>query len=66
MKTCMGRIGYIDAMKGFLILCVLYHHVEFFLLGKISFLDVQVQVFFMPLFFSFRVSCHRHIQYLLM
>ena len=48
----MGRIVYIDSLKGLAILSVIVSHVSVFLLvGKINLLSTFVGVYMMPLFF---------------
>ena len=48
----MGRIVYIDSLKGLAILSVIISHVSVFLLvGKINLLSTFVGVYMMPLFF---------------
>lgn len=64
------RIGYLDALRGFTMLLVVYHHLHYFgygpLLqeeGSITFNDV-VKVFFMPLFFFISgFSSYKNIVY---
>lgn len=50
-KDSTQRIEYIDAMRGFIMILVVLHHISLMAFGRNSAIDEWYVVFFMPLFF---------------